>query len=471
MRPFTLFRFGTFTPHDIIPPMNKASAAFWKTCLASILLLSICFSARAMFARPKPTPVDRLLQQAEAFVAKNPQDPDGHYTLARIHYLAFHLGTDQVPAFGTQNNGLPSLAPQWMIGNQGEANPSSREDAAHHAALALRGFNETLHLEMKASAINRDLKALVYLGLASLEEEFLAWNARSPLDNLPAELKDITLAKCREAYAAAFDTAMEEDSKLTNLPIAGFNGIISFEAAEALVRLADNKIAPLTAKEQKYVEDAKTALDHFRTLRRGAITPMVVSFTPVAHLDELLAPGTTVDFDLRGYGPRDRWPWIKPELGLLVWDPDHTGRIESARQLFGSYSFEIFRANGYDALAALDDNGDGVLSGSELNGIGVWFDRNSDGISTPDEVIPVRDLGIVSIAVHLDGYDGIHPTNAHGVTLQDGTTLRTWDWCAEPIPETSSPQTDSIRHPFKSPTSTTVSTPAATPAPERVDAR
>lgn len=139
-----------------------------------------------------------------------------------------------------------------------------------------------------------------------------------------------------------------------------------------------------------------------------------------------------MDFDLRGYGPRERRPWVKPELGLLVWDPERTGDIRSARQLFGGYTFQIFRANGYDALAALDDNGDSVLSGAELDGISVWFDRNGDGVSTPDEVTPLRDLGIVSLAVTMDGHHGIHPTNARGITLRDGRTLRTWDWMVEP---------------------------------------
>ena len=124
---------------------------------------------------------------------------------------------------------------------------------------------------------------------------------------------------------------------------------------------------------------------------------------------------------------------MKAELGFLVWDPLESGCIESARQMFGSYTFQIFRRTGYDALAALDDNADGQLSGPELAGLSVWFDRDGDGRSTAGEVIPLRALGVESIAVTATTRDGIHPANPHGLTLRDGRTLPTWDWIVEPV--------------------------------------
>ena len=88
---------------------------------------------------------------------------------------------------------------------------------------------------------------------------------------------------------------------------------------------------------------------------------------------------------------------------------------------------------GYDALAALDDNNDGVLSGVELDGLSVWFDRNGDGMCDPGEVTTLHDLGVMSLSTHATSRDGIHPTNAEGVTLGDGQVLRTWDWVVEPV--------------------------------------
>ena len=401
-----------------------------RSWLAGSLLIALAATAAAMFVSPEPTPVDRLLQNAEAYLAKHPDKADAHYTLARIHYLAFHLKRDHVPAFRgrEQEDKPPRIAPQWMVNGarpKKESKTLPEKDLTDHAAKALQGFNESLRLDPK--------NGLFQLGLASLEEEFAAWNNATKIAKLPLELSGITLAKVREAYAKALTLAMVEDSKLTELPLPGIGAIASHEAASALIRLAGG--AGLSEAERKDVERAKKAVEHFASLRMGAVTPMVFSFQAAAHLDELLAPERAVDFDLRGYGPRERWPWVKPEVGFLVWDPECTGVIRSARQLFGGYTFQIFRANGYDALAALDDNGDGVLSGAELDGISVWFDRNGDGVSSPDEVTPLPDIGIVSIATTMDGHDGIHPTNARGIALRDGRTLRTWDWMVRPLSE------------------------------------
>ncbi|MDR3405413.1 MAG: hypothetical protein P4L99_23160 [Chthoniobacter sp.] len=382
--------------------------------------------------------MDRLLKSADAYLARHPESAEAHYTLGRIHYLAFHLKADQVPAFGYRvaKDEPPYLAPQWMLSwnhGKGPANELPAKALVSHAAQAMHHFNEAIRLK------NYEEPGLIYLGVASLEEEFLDWDEKANTTDLPPELTGITLTKIRADYAQALTVAMAKDSLLNTLPVSGRDGITSYEAASALVRLAEKPGTALTDAERKEIEKAKNALKHFASVKMGPITPMVFSFQAVDHLDALLAPETTVDFDLRGYGPRERWPWVRPDLGLLVWDPQHTGRIESARQLFGGYTFEIFRATGYDALAALDDNGDGVLSGAELDGICVWFDRNGDGVSTPDEVTPLRDLGVVSVAVTMDGYDGIHPTNGCGITLRDGRTLRTWDWMVKPLSSITPP--------------------------------
>jgi hypothetical protein len=117
---------------------------------------------------------------------------------------------------------------------------------------------------------------------------------------------------------------------------------------------------------------------------------------------------------------------------LLVWDPLDQRTITSGRQLFGNYTFQIFWRNGYEALRALDDDGDGQLTGFELLGLSVWFDRNGDGCSARDEVSSVFDLGIRALAVCATTTDGPHPMNPGAVTFRDGRILPTWDWIAEP---------------------------------------
>jgi hypothetical protein len=164
----------------------------------------------------------------------------------------------------------------------------------------------------------------------------------------------------------------------------------------------------------------------------GAITPIVFSLQPPARLKSLLAPRKRVAFDLRGYGRRERWPWVKPGAAFLVWDPESHGVITSARQLFGGYTFEIFHRDGFEALAALDDNGDGKLTGGELLGIRVWIDSNGDGRSEPGEVHDLSEFGIISIAVRAISYDGPYLENPRGIGLRGGGALPMWDWIAKP---------------------------------------
>jgi hypothetical protein len=149
-------------------------------------------------------------------------------------------------------------------------------------------------------------------------------------------------------------------------------------------------------------------------------------------LSDLLEPGLDVPFDLDGDGAVERWPWVKPDTGILVWDPDHRAEITSGLQLFGSVTWWMFFADGYHALDALDDDRDGRLRGRELAGLGVWFDRNGDGRSEPGEVVPVERLGIYWIATHATSRDGDSPANLEGLGLDDGRVLPTYDWTTSP---------------------------------------
>jgi hypothetical protein len=67
----------------------------------------------------------------------------------------------------------------------------------------------------------------------------------------------------------------------------------------------------------------------------------------------------------------------------------------------------------------------------ELDGLVVWFDRNSNGFSDPGEVVSLSCLGIVSLAVRAQrGDDGILNCPV-GLIRWDGSYAPTYDWIAE----------------------------------------
>jgi hypothetical protein len=148
---------------------------------------------------------------------------------------------------------------------------------------------------------------------------------------------------------------------------------------------------------------------------------------------DLVDSSKRVGFDLAGDGVSRTWPWVKDGTALLVWDPRGTGAITSGRQLFGSRTWWIFFRDGYEALALLDDNRDGRLTGGELQGIGAWIDRNGDGISQAGEVLTLEAAGIKEIGVRgVVGEDGVLRNEA-GVTFSDGRSVKTFDWVTEPV--------------------------------------
>ncbi len=119
---------------------------------------------------------------------------------------------------------------------------------------------------------------------------------------------------------------------------------------------------------------------------------------------------TLVNFPLALDKPGAYWVWRASSAApLLVYDPGHTGRISSATQLFGHWTFGGQRVaslvggaaqqwpHGYAALATLDSDGDREVSGEELRDLGLWFDANQNGISEEGEVKPLVSTGVTHL--------------------------------------------------------------------------
>lgn len=238
-----------------------------------------------------------------------------------------------------------------------------------------------------------------------------------------------------DQFFTAMCLALPEDSKVQEKPIwGGMEDFAAYEAGGGFVRVAKALKSEDANKMRMAVAEA--VVKGFNTLPRpNAITPIVLSMEPSRGVGELAAPGSSAAFDLDGSGLARRWSWVKPGTGLLCWDPKGEGKITSGWQLFGAVSWRLFFETGYEALAALDDNGDGKLAGGELTGLAVWFDRDGDGVSGPGEVVPVEKLGIVGLSCRQDGESEGCPMSSRGMELADGRVLPTYDWIAEAGPE------------------------------------
>ncbi|MCB9783646.1 MAG: hypothetical protein H6751_11845 [Candidatus Omnitrophica bacterium] len=451
-----------------------------KPLWIAILFLQ-CQLSFAMFAEPKLFPADRLAKSLLEAIKEKPKDAENFYRLGRVYYLAFHNQSYLVPAYWDSDNEKPEFTEawrdegfeRWARWNQASQNILSQRDLASEDELSesergefyttahrSAGFLEEVGWEPErieaqlaidfaekavrsfeyAIQLNLD-NGLYRLGLASVQEEaadFLQKNSTSTL-NIPRNLSSITKDQIYNNYLQAFVLSEPEDRKLDGIPPGGLEAIVSAEAARACLRLG-----PQTNEEQRRFSDHIKKLE---SIKSWSITPILITPPNLPNLSPALAPDTHVSFDIEGFGREAKWPWVKPETGILVWDPLEEGKIESGRQLFGNYTWQIFWRDGFEPLQRLDDDSNGALEGNELEGLAVWHDRNSDGVSDRTEVETVRSIGVK--AIHVDGIEGVDSILCRrgGVLLDSGEELDLWDWMVEPLALLH--QTDKFTHNVK----------------------
>jgi len=113
-----------------------------------------------------------------------------------------------------------------------------------------------------------------------------------------------------------------------------------------------------------------------------------------------------VRFDLRSEGQMSQMAWTRLgiENAFLAIDRNGNGRIDNGAELFGNYtplrSGQIAQ-NGFEALAELDANHDGVLNASDgaWSALLLWTDRNHDGASTVDELQAIAGSAITALEI------------------------------------------------------------------------
>ena len=118
-----------------------------------------------------------------------------------------------------------------------------------------------------------------------------------------------------------------------------------------------------------------------------------------------------VNFDFYGTGSKQATAWPASDDGLLVLDRDGSGAIESGMELFGNVDSNF--ADGFEQLALLDSNMDGVVSAADaqFDEIRVWQDSDMNGVSTPAELHSLTELGITAI-----------PTQGAEISMRSGGT-------------------------------------------------
>lgn len=407
--------------------MNPKTIRFSIAGIFLTLLLGLpCY---AKWARPDlNAPVDRLIANMEAYIQKNPKDAQGYYTLGRLHSLAYAKGVVEVSLYsdGEDKENRPPRFPTFdsILVKRDDGKPVQlTAEAFKHFHQSVRNYRRTLELKPDPVPEDDNPQALTLLGLGwMLEQGHLLGKKAGAPPGANSQGKPTWREQALKAYRTAFRLKSEEDQKREHLGLEA--DTITLEAVAGIERLQKGR--NLNAAEKAELKKMQTTAAKIRVKPR-VVTPIIFPLEGSASLRSMLSE-RKVTFDLAGDDIKRRWEWVRPDVGILVWDPEKKGRITSGRQLFGSVTWWMFWKDGYEPLAALDDNQDDGLTGKELEGIAVWRDANSNGVSDPGEVVPARKFGITRIETQAESRQEGALSHLQGIRLRNGATLPTFDW-------------------------------------------
>ncbi len=152
-------------------------------------------------------------------------------------------------------------------------------------------------------------------------------------------------------------------------------------------------------------------------------------------------------FDVDGDGVPESLAWTRSgsTAAFLVLDLDQDGAITTGAELFGvpvaapRRQKPLAGENSFTLLAAYDasaqgGNGDGLISAADavFSRLRLWIDTNHDGVSQPNELVPLASAGVTAIEL---SYRVVGRRDGHGnfyryrgiVHLASGRNVPLWD--------------------------------------------
>ena len=121
-----------------------------KRLIIAAAAVLVAAPAAAIFIRAgEPVPLERLFRNVSDHVRRTPKDPQAHYTLGRLHSLAFVKSATAVHVISAPGK-LPAFPPYESVKVQPDQ--SKRTDAAlKHLAASIRSYTTATRLDPSVS--------------------------------------------------------------------------------------------------------------------------------------------------------------------------------------------------------------------------------------------------------------------------------------------------------------------------------
>lgn len=384
-----------------------------KRLFGIAIALGIVTIGTAKFPPWSQVPVERLVKNLSQVLKSKPKDPETLYALGRVLYISFcnprakkiELWQETPPEFLNHANLY-----DWK-----ETKQKGEPTSITSIRMSIATLGLAVHYDQGKS------RGLYPLTLACAYEASIPCASKIRPQATEKSWRESAVAN----YLNAFDQASRKDGKEEfSTPPGGLErSWVSVEAGEGILRLSP---------KHPRSKEISGHLSSMAKLPQAPVTPIIFTLRQGRHLPDLLDSTRVVPFNLDGSGRKQAWTWVKPDTFFLVWQPTSSRKITSGTQLFGSATWWMKFRDGYAALAALDDDGNGWLAGKELNGIAAWRDENQNGKCDPGEVRSLASLGIVGLATNWASRSGASLISPTGLKLRDGRVLPTYDWVADP---------------------------------------